>query len=280
MSIRLQGNWQGRALVAALLGTWCVSLSTFGAPASGEKAFMPTVPRATCGAGDHPESALQGQVPAGLRATGFQGFNCNLQLIGQSKGDGANWQTAEFKDSAGPHVRLSRHGVHHCGSHAPRRARHRHHRPDEPDTDDLSHDDVDARSMGVAQGERAAPIAGGGQRSQRRRRSGGRHLRRFGDCRFPQLLAAVAVGTATAAAASSATVVGHEGAWAPDGLTYYGGDLRPTAASTTRSIPSIRPSPEADHDVGAGHRQRPRHVHQRGWQPRVLRLARHYGPTI
>jgi hypothetical protein len=65
------------------------------------------VPRAVCGPGDHPESALQGQVPANLRASGFHGFNCNLQLIGQSKGDGANWQSAEFRDSAG----------HTCGYH-------------------------------------------------------------------------------------------------------------------------------------------------------------------
>src|SRR5215831_6806933 len=57
-----------------------------------------TVPKATCGPGDHPETALQGQVPAALRAAGFKGFNCNLELIAQSKGEGANWQTTEFID--------------------------------------------------------------------------------------------------------------------------------------------------------------------------------------
>ena len=56
------------------------------------------VPKATCGPGDNPETGLQGQVPAALRAAGFKGFNCNLKLIGQSKNDGGNWQTAEFKD--------------------------------------------------------------------------------------------------------------------------------------------------------------------------------------
>jgi hypothetical protein len=50
-----------------------------------------TVPRAVCGPEDHPETGLQGQVPAALRAAGFQGFNCNLKLIGQSKNDGGNW---------------------------------------------------------------------------------------------------------------------------------------------------------------------------------------------
>src|SRR5919204_5508098 len=55
-----------------------------------------TVPKATCGPNDHPETALQGQVPAAMRAAGFKGFNCNLELIGQVRGDGANWQTTQF----------------------------------------------------------------------------------------------------------------------------------------------------------------------------------------
>src|SRR5260221_14059311 len=45
------------------------------------------------------------------------------------------------------------------------------------------------------------------------------------DCRFPQLLASVAVGTGTDGGFGH-PVTGHEGTWARDGLTYYGGDLR------------------------------------------------------
>jgi hypothetical protein len=56
-----------------------------------------TVPKASCGEEDNPETALQGQVPAALRVSGFGGFSCNLKLIGQVRGDGANWQSAEFK---------------------------------------------------------------------------------------------------------------------------------------------------------------------------------------
>src|SRR5260221_14131986 len=45
--------------------------------------------------------ALTGQVPAYWHAAGFHGFNCNLELISQSKIDGANWQTAEFREAIG-----------------------------------------------------------------------------------------------------------------------------------------------------------------------------------
>ena len=46
------------------------------------------------------------------------------------------------------------------------------------------------------------------------------------DCRYPQLLASVAVGTGTDGGVPSPIYPnGHEGAWAPDGLTYYRGDL-------------------------------------------------------
>src|SRR5690349_323464 len=97
----LQSRLRSAQLVSAIVGV--TALTTLGL-AQGEKpsASPPrlTVPKAVCGPNDHPESGLQGQVPAALRAAGFKGFNCNLDLIGQVKGDGANWQTAEFKDGA------------------------------------------------------------------------------------------------------------------------------------------------------------------------------------
>src|SRR5260370_23205813 len=88
-----------KPLVSALLAVSLVALSGFaagGKPSDGGPVPL-TVPKATCGPNDHPETALQGQVPAALRSAGFEGFNCNLELIGQSKGDGANWQTTEFR---------------------------------------------------------------------------------------------------------------------------------------------------------------------------------------
>src|SRR3989441_273581 len=87
------------ALVSGLVALSLVALSgaANGERRSDQGPVPLTVPKATCGPNDHPETGLQGQVPAALRAAGFKGFNCNLELIGQSKGDGANWQTAEFR---------------------------------------------------------------------------------------------------------------------------------------------------------------------------------------
>ena len=62
-----------------------------------------TVPKvASCASGDKPETALQGQVPAALRASGFQGFNCNLHAGRPStQNEGGNWSSATFTDGAG-----------------------------------------------------------------------------------------------------------------------------------------------------------------------------------
>ena len=43
-----------------------------------EELFFAPVPKAVCGPGDKPETALQGQVPAAMRAAGFQGFSCKI----------------------------------------------------------------------------------------------------------------------------------------------------------------------------------------------------------
>src|SRR3989441_2002733 len=87
-----------KALVSGLVALSSVALSgaANGGRPSDQGPVPLTVPKATCGPNDHPETGLQGQVPAPLRAAGFKGFNCNLELIGQSKGDGANWQSAEY----------------------------------------------------------------------------------------------------------------------------------------------------------------------------------------
>src|SRR3954453_12171519 len=85
----------------------CVALTAIGGAVlavekkqniADQELFFAPVPKAVCGPGDKPETALQGQVPASLRASGFQGFSCNLKLLGQVKGEGANWQTTEWRE--------------------------------------------------------------------------------------------------------------------------------------------------------------------------------------
>src|SRR5437762_5302359 len=89
-------------LICVAVALCCVALMGAATKENASGGAIPlTVPKATCGPNDHPETALQGQVPASLRAAGFQGFNCNLELLSQSKGDGANWQTTEYRHAIG-----------------------------------------------------------------------------------------------------------------------------------------------------------------------------------
>jgi hypothetical protein len=60
------------------------------------------VPKAHCGPHDRTESGLQGSATLAERFGGAAdlGFNCNLELVGQSQGEGASWQMAWFDDCA------------------------------------------------------------------------------------------------------------------------------------------------------------------------------------
>ncbi len=55
------------------------------------KSSPATIWDAVCGAGDVPETGLQGQVPPAVRAMGFKGFNCNLKELGQYPAAGVKW---------------------------------------------------------------------------------------------------------------------------------------------------------------------------------------------
>src|SRR5580765_5356833 len=79
-----------------------------------QELFFAPVPKAVCGPGDKPETGLQGQVPAAMRAAGFQGFSCNLQLLAQERGEGANWQTTEWREGKGKNKKVcAYHGTAH-----------------------------------------------------------------------------------------------------------------------------------------------------------------------
>ena len=201
-----------------------------------------TVPKAVCGPGDRPETDLQGQVSAAHRAAGFQGFNCNLDLVGQYRGDGANWQTTQFKQKLrgnererdedgklGAKTRV-------CGYHgtaSPTRSLPGRTNLGVPviDLSDPSNPQpttylntismLDPWESLKVNERRQLLAADNGQNG-----AGGPEVDIYDisdDCRFPQLLGSVPVGTGTDGGGVVTPIIGHEGAWAPDGLTYYGG---------------------------------------------------------
>src|SRR5689334_7459657 len=68
-----------------------LSNSIFSAERADQVGSMGPVPKAQCGPADHTESGLQGQTTTPERSSGDsqRGYNCNLELVGQFKGEGA-----------------------------------------------------------------------------------------------------------------------------------------------------------------------------------------------
>jgi hypothetical protein len=222
-----------------------------------------TVPKATCGRGDHPETALQGQVPAFLRATGFKGFNCNLELVGQVRGDGANWQSDEFREQHGRgkgspvDLTCAYHGTAfttigrtHLGVPVIDMTDPSAPVPTSYLTSISMLDPWESLKTNTRRELLAGDNAhngGGGQ--------GGPEVDIYDlsvDCRFPQLLASVAVGTGTDGGMVSPIFPnGHEGSFAPDGLTYYRGDLANGTYSAIDVSDPRRPKEIAFYDISA-----------------------------
>jgi hypothetical protein len=190
-----------------------------------------TVPRANCSEEDNPETALQGQVPAAMRATGFQGFNCNLRLIGQSRGEGASWMHAFFTDrdqhrcsyydTSSPVNGIANRthlGVVVVDTTDPRRPTETAHLASASMLDPWESLKVHARRE-LLLGENGTNAAGGPQLDV---------YDISDDCRYPQLLSSVATGTSANGDASALPageiLKGHEGNVSPDGLTWYSGD--------------------------------------------------------
>lgn len=61
-------------------------------------AVAASVPKAKCGPNDHTESGLQGQTTMAERLSGDseQAYNCNLELVGQFQGEGAEYMMDSF----------------------------------------------------------------------------------------------------------------------------------------------------------------------------------------
>jgi hypothetical protein len=229
-------------VASVLVAFSCLAFSGFGSAEKPGGGPVPlTVTKAVCGPGDHPETDLQGQVSAATRAAGFKGYNCNLQLVGQSRGDGANWQTTEFRNRGGNgnsngKGNNSNNGTV-CAYHGTAFTTAGRTHVGVPVIDVTNNssptptgylattsmlDPWESLKVNERRQLLAADNAHNGGFG-----AGGPEVDIYdlsGDCRSPQLLASVAVGTAGGGGAV-APVIGHEGSWAPDGLTYYGGDL-------------------------------------------------------
>jgi hypothetical protein len=196
----------GRALTCAAV------LVLIGAhPGTSAAHPFPTVPKASCGAGSLPETGLQGQVPVEDQINGRSalGYRCNLELVGQYAGDGAFVMLAWYEDCAymptlyfpaDPEFETRKGTV-------------------VIDASDPAHPIATGRLQTAAmtnpweslkQNLRRGLIAGG---------EGGAHTAGPGfdtydvskDCTHPELLATLDLPHGS----------GHEGDFAPDGMTYY-----------------------------------------------------------
>ncbi len=209
------------------------------------------VPKAQCTPGDRIETGLQGQVPMVDRVSGrsLQGYNCNLELVGQSAGEGASWQMAWF-DSCAYYDTAKVIGINTNGTTF---------RPGQTTPGvaviDVSDPSAPApttqltttamldpwESLKVHQERKLlAAVDGAGS-------GGSAYFDIYdlaGDCRAPELLSSSEVGTAS----------GHAGVFSADGLTYYGSDTGTGIRAIDVSEPAqpalvLQGFPQGTHDL-------------------------------
>lgn len=191
------------------------------AAATNGEVWEQPVPRAKCGPDDVVELGLQGQVTIPERVTGFKGTHCNLELVGQLRGQGAAvghavlGHCAYYSQAAAigltPGAVPERPGLVNKGVVV-------------VDVSDPAHpvasDWLDSvafvdpwESLKLNE-PRQLLAAVNGLAS-----AGGPEFDVYDlsqDCAHPKLLASVTL--------SDTRLKGHEGNWAPDGQTYYGSD--------------------------------------------------------
>ncbi|WP_431511797.1 LVIVD repeat-containing protein [Variovorax sp. DAIF25] len=218
-----------------------------------------TVPKAVCAEGGTPESALQGQVPAALRQAGFQGFSCNLKLAGQFEGEGGTWSSAFFRDPGGRTCayHATAHPIGFVSGKPIDRVN-----PGVP-VIDITDPAKPWRSMSLTTAAMIDPweslrvnarrqllLADNGGNSGL---SGGAEVDIYdlsADCRTPQLLASMEVGTGKDGGFQPPkSPRGHEGNVSPDGLTYYIGDIMSQRYHAVDITNSTRPRMVAAFDM-------------------------------
>jgi len=209
---RIAGVACGALLTAGcgLAGTSSSGVGKEGADAVA--VFEGPVPKASCGAGSRPEPDLQGRVPIEDRESGRsqEGYECNLELKGQDQNQGASWQFAWYED-------CGYYGTVFTGGNS----------PVNPNMGvqvvDVSNPEAPARTRNLTTPAMLDPWESLKVNERRGLLGADAGWNVAGplffdvydikqDCRYPQLLASLPV-----------IFAGHEGNWAPDGLTYYVG---------------------------------------------------------
>src|SRR4051794_5076921 len=239
---------------ALLVAMSCVVLSASGVAdgvmekkqpsIADQELFFGPVPKAVCGPGDKPETGLQGQVSAALRTAGFQGFSCNLQLLAQVRGEGANWQTTEWREGKGKNKLVcAYHGTAHPTANP-----------------GLARTNVGVRAIDITDPTKPVTTTYLQTTSmldpweslkinERRQLLGAVNGSNgngpaaidiydvSGDCRYPQLLSSAFLSIDPATEVVFPGLTSHEGSWAPDGLTYYArGGRNYYATDTTNTL--------------------------------------------
>lgn len=163
------------------------------------------VPKAKCGHGDRTESGMQGETTLQERVSGDseKGYNCNLELVGQFRGEGTKSQGAlAWSDHCAYYTTINNPLQEHRGTIV-------------LDVSDPAHPRVstylDAPAMldpheSMKLNERRKLLAGG--------QNNGPWFAIYdvsGDCSHPVLKSSIQLPGSSA----------HMSAWAPDGMTYY-----------------------------------------------------------
>lgn len=181
------------------------------------------VPVENCESTDTPERGLQGQVSLVERIAGFAGANCNLKLIGRFEGDGASFQHGSYKHCA---YYGQAYAVAAVAPDSLRRPSLRTPGVVVVNAIDPSNPKAVAylqspamldpwESLKVHAGRGLLAAVNGTSST-----NGGPQFDVYDiakDCANPVLLASITM--------DDMKLKGHEGNWAPDGLTYYGADL-------------------------------------------------------
>lgn len=215
------------SLIGGLLGGLAPANGNFGQILDPSAASNPAVPKPeSCAEGDNPEKGQQGQTSVAERFNGAnkKARNCNLKLVGQYQGEGTTWYSTAYKHSEGPNagVACKYFGTASAGINFKKSQGVQVVDATDPHNPKLA---TNLTSPAFYRGtweslkvnEKRKLLAGAGVNF-------GYDSLAFDvydiseDCRKPKLLNSL-LGSSRVSKPSN--ILGHEGNWAPDGLTYY-----------------------------------------------------------